>query len=337
MTLLSSAVRRLRSSPAVVISSLSLFVVLGSTATAAIVVTGRDVQDGSLTGRDVRDGSLYARDLSPAVQRLLLRAPRDGADGRDGVDGIDGRDGAPGAAGRDGRAGRGGADGAIGPAGRAGADGAPGSAGRDGSNGRDGATGPAGRGGSDGASGRDGSDGETGPAGRDGAPGRDGATGPAGRDGADGAPGRDGAPGPAGQDGAQGEAGPSDGLLSTRWSDEELAADAGPKLSRSWKLPTDGAYLVTVAATLTGSDAKQPQQRVGCRLSSPEAEQPLLADETYALLTDVSAEISLQAAVGAKDGRELVLSCESEATILIRDLSLSAIRVGALHLDGEKR
>jgi hypothetical protein len=49
---------RPRLSYANVVSTLCLFVVLGGTATAAVVITGKNVKDGSLTGRDVRDNSL---------------------------------------------------------------------------------------------------------------------------------------------------------------------------------------------------------------------------------------------------------------------------------------
>ena len=56
--------RRRRLTYANVMSSIAAFLALGGTATAAtVVITGRDVKDGSLTGADVRDRSLTGRDV----------------------------------------------------------------------------------------------------------------------------------------------------------------------------------------------------------------------------------------------------------------------------------
>ncbi len=60
-----SITRRFRShlSFANVMATMAVFIALGGTSYAAVMITGADVQDGSLTGRDVRDGSLGASDV----------------------------------------------------------------------------------------------------------------------------------------------------------------------------------------------------------------------------------------------------------------------------------
>lgn len=52
-----------RSSTAVLISLLALFVALGGTGYAALMITGRNVKDDSLTGRDIKDRSLTGKDI----------------------------------------------------------------------------------------------------------------------------------------------------------------------------------------------------------------------------------------------------------------------------------
>src|SRR5215216_3005785 len=121
MTLISRLMRR-RPSPVVLIASLALFVALGSTAVAGVIVTGAEVKDGSLSGRDVKDGSLGARKLSPGVQALL----KSGLQGPAGVPGLDGRDGPQGVPGRDGAGAEASATGVADAGGRAGRDGVDG-------------------------------------------------------------------------------------------------------------------------------------------------------------------------------------------------------------------
>ncbi len=60
-----SITRRFRShlSFANVMATMAVFIALGGTSYAAVVITGADVRDGSLTGRDVRDSSLGASDV----------------------------------------------------------------------------------------------------------------------------------------------------------------------------------------------------------------------------------------------------------------------------------
>jgi hypothetical protein len=54
---------RSRATFANVISVIALFVALGSSATAAILITGKNVKDGSLTGADVKNNSLGSVDV----------------------------------------------------------------------------------------------------------------------------------------------------------------------------------------------------------------------------------------------------------------------------------
>lgn len=85
-----------------VTSIVALFVALGGTAAAAVMITGKNVADGSLTGRDVKnsslgskkikDGDLVAKDFKAGQ----LPAGAQGAQGPQGAAGADGSDGAAG-------------------------------------------------------------------------------------------------------------------------------------------------------------------------------------------------------------------------------------------------
>jgi hypothetical protein len=101
--------------PATVIVAAAVFVLaLGGTATAAKLITSRDVADNSLTGADIKAGSLERSDLSASARRALQGAagPR-GTAGATGATGTSGPTGATGATGP---------RGATGPAGAAGKD-----------------------------------------------------------------------------------------------------------------------------------------------------------------------------------------------------------------------
>ena len=90
-----------------VVSVLALFVALGGTATAAVLVTGKNVKDGTLTGKDiknnsvasadVKDRSLLAKDFKPG--QLVSGAPGPvgpaGAPGEPGAKGDTGAAGTP--------------------------------------------------------------------------------------------------------------------------------------------------------------------------------------------------------------------------------------------------
>lgn len=86
-----------------VVATLALFIALGGTSYAAIVVSGANVRNGSLTGLDVKNGSLGIREFA-AQARAALRGPAgaNGAAGEQGAPGSTGPQGAPGADGRDG-------------------------------------------------------------------------------------------------------------------------------------------------------------------------------------------------------------------------------------------
>jgi hypothetical protein len=101
--------------PATLIALVGVLVLaLGGTATAAKLITGKDILNNSITGADVKAGSLDRSDLSPAARTALQ--------GRDGAPGATGATGATGAAGATGASGATGARGATGPAGTNGKD-----------------------------------------------------------------------------------------------------------------------------------------------------------------------------------------------------------------------
>jgi hypothetical protein len=101
---------------AAVVAVLALAVMGGATATAAKLLTGKDVRNGSLTGADVKDGSIKSRDLAPSLRpRTSTPAP--------GPAGANGERGAQGATGPQGETGP---QGATGPQGERGPRGEPG-------------------------------------------------------------------------------------------------------------------------------------------------------------------------------------------------------------------
>jgi Collagen triple helix repeat (20 copies) len=81
------------------------------TASAAKLITSKDIEDGSIQNRDLAEGVISLSRLSPGVQALIARQARDGVDGKDGVDGQDGADGRDGADGANGANGTNGANG----------------------------------------------------------------------------------------------------------------------------------------------------------------------------------------------------------------------------------
>jgi hypothetical protein len=137
---------------------IGVFIATAGTATAAKVITGRDIRNGSITEKD----------LSVALRQKLsvqvIEGPKGeaGAKGDTGSTGPAGAAGVAGAAGAKGDAGAAGADGAQGAKGDAGDPGAPGADGADGTNGTNGAQGIQGI---QGPKGDKGETGATGPAG----------------------------------------------------------------------------------------------------------------------------------------------------------------------------
>lgn len=219
-----------------VMATLALFVALGGTSYAAIVVTGANVRDESLTGRDVRNGSLEAAELSARARASMKGqqgdAGSDGANGRDGQRGADGERGSTGPAGG---AGASGAAGVTGPQGEVGVNWrgpwsaltvylpddvvlAPDGSAYIATLSSTGAQPPSApfwtvfvSRGEQGAVGPQGSTGPQGPAGADGDDGSNGATGPQGPIGVQGPQGPQGATGATGEAGPQGPDGPAGG------------------------------------------------------------------------------------------------------------------------------
>lgn len=87
---------------ATVVAYVALFVALGGTATAAVLVTGKNVKNGSLTGADVKSNSLGSVDvtngdlLAEDFKAGQLRAGPRGAPGAPGARGAPGPAGAKG-------------------------------------------------------------------------------------------------------------------------------------------------------------------------------------------------------------------------------------------------
>jgi hypothetical protein len=109
-----------RPSPSMLVALVALFVALTSSATAAVIITGKNVKDGSLTGKDLKKRSITADRLAANV---LAGSARPGAAGPQGAVGATGSAGANGA---DGAAGAQGATGSQGATGLQGATGATG-------------------------------------------------------------------------------------------------------------------------------------------------------------------------------------------------------------------
>lgn len=80
--------------PATVIAAVAVFLSGVAGATAANLITGSEIKDGSLTGADVKRGSLSAQDLSRSARRRLR-----GQTGATGSAGPQGPPGEPGTAG----------------------------------------------------------------------------------------------------------------------------------------------------------------------------------------------------------------------------------------------
>src|SRR5215207_1883051 len=115
---------RHRPSSAMVIACLALSIALGGTASAAVLITGKQVKDGSIAGRDVKNASLGKNKLS-ATALSSLTGER-GPAGPQGPKGDPGQAGPKGDSGEQGPAGRTGTTGPKGETGPAGPQGPPG-------------------------------------------------------------------------------------------------------------------------------------------------------------------------------------------------------------------
>lgn len=109
------------------IAMLALIVSLSSAATAALVITGQQIKNGSVTTKDIKDASLTTKDLSAATRGALTGAAGPaGASGPPGPLGPQGDAGPTGRQGEPGAAGPKGDAGLTGPAGPQGMQGDPG-------------------------------------------------------------------------------------------------------------------------------------------------------------------------------------------------------------------
>jgi hypothetical protein len=94
-------------SPALIVAIVALFVAFSGTATAALVMTGKNIKDGTITGKDVKNRTLGTKKLSKKAVSSLKgqRGPAGpqgpkGDPGAAGAKGDKGEQGDPGLAGR---------------------------------------------------------------------------------------------------------------------------------------------------------------------------------------------------------------------------------------------
>ena len=90
---------RRRLSYANVVASLALFVALGGTGYAAVTITSKNVQNGSLTGTDIKNSSIASADVkngSLLAQDFKVGQLVRGAPGAPGVPGVPGQPGSAG-------------------------------------------------------------------------------------------------------------------------------------------------------------------------------------------------------------------------------------------------
>ena len=98
-----------RTALAVLVAVLALIIAAGAGATASMIITGKQIKDGSITSKDVKNRSLKVKDLSPKATSKLRGAtgpagpagPRGatgatGATGPSGLQGLQGLQGIPG-------------------------------------------------------------------------------------------------------------------------------------------------------------------------------------------------------------------------------------------------
>ena len=74
---MSRTLRRLIPSPAMIVALVALVMSLGSSAYALVMITGDQIQDGSVTGDDIQERSLRGHDLKKnSVGRLAINESR---------------------------------------------------------------------------------------------------------------------------------------------------------------------------------------------------------------------------------------------------------------------
>lgn len=95
--------RRRRPQASTVIAGVALFAALGGSATAATLISGKDIKNASITGKDVKNRSLGTKELTKSTVKSLRgkAGPQGakGATGNTGPAGTPGTAGAPGAPG----------------------------------------------------------------------------------------------------------------------------------------------------------------------------------------------------------------------------------------------
>ena len=75
-----SSIKKIRPSPALLVAIVALSVAFSGTATAALVMTGKNIKDGTITGKDVKNRTLGTNKLSKravsSLDRRDLSRPR---------------------------------------------------------------------------------------------------------------------------------------------------------------------------------------------------------------------------------------------------------------------
>jgi hypothetical protein len=86
-------VKRLRPSPAMIISMIALFIAGAGGAYAAAQIDGSDLTNNSVASKKVKNHTLKKKDLNKKLVKKFSQAGAPGQDGQDGQDGADGTDG----------------------------------------------------------------------------------------------------------------------------------------------------------------------------------------------------------------------------------------------------
>jgi hypothetical protein len=86
-----------RPSPAMIVALIALFVGMAGSATAATMLTGKNIKNGTITGADIKNKSISTKDLfARAIKSLKGDSVGKGSDGAPGKNGAPGQNGVPG-------------------------------------------------------------------------------------------------------------------------------------------------------------------------------------------------------------------------------------------------
>ena len=121
----------------IAVGAICAFAATTTSATAASLLTSKQIADGTITNRDIHRGTISENRLDPALRAKLNQLAQAGKDGVSGAAGAKGDAGAAGNDGVNGAAGAKGDSGKGGERGAAGAKGDTGAAGQDGVAGKD--------------------------------------------------------------------------------------------------------------------------------------------------------------------------------------------------------